>query len=107
MLGTNLSVYTAYHPKADELAVRMFQKMEDIIRRFCFYGMEYKYNEGYTHDWVTLLPPIQLAYSTGQNSTTGKSPSLMEKGWKPLLPVDHLKKNTLIIQTTAKDLNDM
>ncbi|MBW0485407.1 hypothetical protein O181_025122 [Austropuccinia psidii MF-1] len=85
----------------------MIQKMEDIIRRFCAYGMEYKDHEGNTHDGVTLLPTIQLAYNTSQNSTTGKSPSLVEKGWNPLLPVDHLKKNLLAIHPTAKDFHEM
>ncbi|MBW0471646.1 hypothetical protein O181_011361 [Austropuccinia psidii MF-1] len=42
-----------------------------------------------------------------QNSTTGKSPSLVEKGWNPLLPVDHLKKNLLSIQPTAIDFHEM
>ncbi|MBW0544579.1 hypothetical protein O181_084294 [Austropuccinia psidii MF-1] len=60
-----------------------------------------------THDWVTLLPEVPLAYNTTQNSTTGKSPSLVEKGWNPLLPVDHLKKNPLIIRPTAKDTHYM
>ncbi|MBW0585487.1 hypothetical protein O181_125202 [Austropuccinia psidii MF-1] len=69
--------------------------------------MEYKDHEGYTHDWVTLLPTVQLAYNTGQHSTTGKTPALVEKGWNPLLPVDHLKKNLLTIHPTAKDFHDM
>ncbi|MBW0566549.1 hypothetical protein O181_106264 [Austropuccinia psidii MF-1] len=47
-----------YHPQTDELAERMIQTMEDILRRFCAYGMEYKDHEGYTHDWVTLLPAV-------------------------------------------------
>ncbi|MBW0474249.1 hypothetical protein O181_013964 [Austropuccinia psidii MF-1] len=50
----------------------MIQTMEDIIRRFCAYGMDYKDNEGYTHDWVTLLPEVQLAYNTSQHYTTAK-----------------------------------
>ncbi|MBW0476680.1 hypothetical protein O181_016395 [Austropuccinia psidii MF-1] len=54
------------------LAERMIQEMEDIIRRFCAYGLESKDHEGYTHDWVTLLPEVQLAYNTRQNSTTVK-----------------------------------
>ncbi|MBW0505690.1 hypothetical protein O181_045405 [Austropuccinia psidii MF-1] len=103
MLGTKFAFSTAYHPQKDGSAVRMIQTMEDILRRFCAYGMEYKDNEGYTHDWVTLLPAVQLAYNTSQHSTTGKSPSLVEKGWNPLFPVDHLKKNLLTIQLTAKD----
>ncbi|MBW0514181.1 hypothetical protein O181_053896 [Austropuccinia psidii MF-1] len=71
--------------------------MDDILRRFCAYGMEYKEHERYTHDWVTLLPEVQPAYNTSQNSTTGKSPSLVEKGWNPLLCVDHFKKNLLTL----------
>ncbi|MBW0508710.1 hypothetical protein O181_048425 [Austropuccinia psidii MF-1] len=80
MLGTKLAFYTAYHPQINGLAERMIQTMEDILRRFCSYGMEYKDHEGYTNEWVTLLPEVQLAYNTSQNSTTGKSPSLVEKG---------------------------
>ncbi|MBW0471854.1 hypothetical protein O181_011569 [Austropuccinia psidii MF-1] len=69
--------------------------------------MEYKEHEGYTHDWVTIIPEVQLAYSTGQHSTTGKTPALVEKGWNPLLPVYHLKKSLLTIYPTAKDLHEM
>ncbi|MBW0574294.1 hypothetical protein O181_114009 [Austropuccinia psidii MF-1] len=50
MLGTKLAFSTAYHPQTDGLAGRMIQTMEDILRRFCAYGMEYKDHEGYTHD---------------------------------------------------------
>ncbi|MBW0578393.1 hypothetical protein O181_118108 [Austropuccinia psidii MF-1] len=39
MLGTKLSFSTAYHPQTDGLAERMLQTMEDILRRFCAYGM--------------------------------------------------------------------
>ncbi|MBW0460885.1 hypothetical protein O181_000600 [Austropuccinia psidii MF-1] len=83
MLGTKLAFSTAYHPQTDGLAERMIQTMEDILS-FCAYGMEYN-----------------------QHSTTGKSPSLVEKGWKHLLPVDHLKKDLLTIHPTAKDFHDM
>ncbi|MBW0550366.1 hypothetical protein O181_090081 [Austropuccinia psidii MF-1] len=85
----------------------MIQTMEDIIRRFCAYGMEYKDHERYTHDRVTLLPEVQLAYTPIQKSTTGKSPSPVENGWNPLLPVDHLKKTLLTIHPKAKDFHYM
>ncbi|MBW0549704.1 hypothetical protein O181_089419 [Austropuccinia psidii MF-1] len=85
----------------------MIQTVEDMIRRFCSLGMEYKDHEGYTHDWITLLPTVKLAYNTSQHSTTRKSPSLVEKGWNPLLPVDHLKKNLLAIHPKAKDFHYM
>ncbi|MBW0501062.1 hypothetical protein O181_040777 [Austropuccinia psidii MF-1] len=81
--------------------------MEEIVRIFCAYGMEYKDHEGYTHDWVTLLTAVQLSYNKSQNSTTGKTPALVEKGWNPLLPVDHLKKNLLTIHPKAKDFHEM
>ncbi|MBW0496620.1 hypothetical protein O181_036335 [Austropuccinia psidii MF-1] len=107
MLGTKLSFSTAYHLQTDGLAERMIQTMEDIIRRFCAYGMEYKDHEGYTHDWVSLKREVQLAYNTSRHSTTGKLPSLVEKWWNPLFPVDHLKKNLLTIHPTAKDFHYM
>ncbi|MBW0482513.1 hypothetical protein O181_022228 [Austropuccinia psidii MF-1] len=107
MLGRKLSFFTAYHPQTHGLAERMIQKMEDIIRTFCAYGMVYRDHERYTHDWVTLLPEGKLTYNTSQHSTTGSVPSLVEKGWNPLLPVDHLNKNLLTIHPTAKNFNDI
>ncbi|MBW0471511.1 hypothetical protein O181_011226 [Austropuccinia psidii MF-1] len=53
------------------------------------------------HEWVPLLPALQLADNTSQNSTTGKSPSLIEKLCNWLFPVDQLKKNLLAIHPTA------
>ncbi|MBW0501004.1 hypothetical protein O181_040719 [Austropuccinia psidii MF-1] len=105
MLGTKILFSTANNPQTDSLAKRMIHTMEDIIRRFCAYGMEYKENEGYTYDWVTLLPEVQLAYNTGKHSTTGKSPSLVEKGWNPLLPVDLQKK--IFLPSTQKPKTSM
>ncbi|MBW0524860.1 hypothetical protein O181_064575 [Austropuccinia psidii MF-1] len=107
MLGTKLDFSTVYDPQTDGLAERMIQTMEDILRRFCAYVMEYKDHEGYTHDWVTLLPAFQLAYNTGKHSPTGKTPALVEKGWNPQLPVNHLKKRLLTIHPTAKYFHDM
>ncbi|MBW0518722.1 hypothetical protein O181_058437 [Austropuccinia psidii MF-1] len=107
MLGTKLAFSTAFHPQTDGLDERMIQTMEDILRRFCAYCMEYKDHEGYTNDWVTLPPAVQLAYNTSQHSATGKTTALVEKGWNPLFPVDHLKKNLLTIHPTAKDFHEM
>ncbi|MBW0556356.1 hypothetical protein O181_096071 [Austropuccinia psidii MF-1] len=107
MLVIKLAFYTAHHPPTDGLAERMIQKMEEIIKRFCAYAMAYEDHEGYTHDWVTILSEVQLDYNTSQHSTTRKSPSLVEKGWKPLLTVIHLKRNLLNIHPTAKKFHYM
>ncbi|MBW0489951.1 hypothetical protein O181_029666 [Austropuccinia psidii MF-1] len=107
MIGTKLAFSTAYHPQTDGVAERMIQTMEDMLRWFCAYGMEYKDHEGYTHHWFTLITEVQLAYNTSQHSTTGKSPSLVEKVWNSLLPADHLTKNLLTIHPTAKDFQEI
>ncbi|MBW0493800.1 hypothetical protein O181_033515 [Austropuccinia psidii MF-1] len=50
LFGTKLSFSTAYHPKTDGLAEQMIEALEDIIRRFCSYGLEYKDSDELTHD---------------------------------------------------------
>ncbi|MBW0506913.1 hypothetical protein O181_046628 [Austropuccinia psidii MF-1] len=48
--GTKLLFSTAYHPQTDGLAERMIQTLEDMIWRFCAYGLELKDSDGFTHD---------------------------------------------------------
>ncbi|MBW0512893.1 hypothetical protein O181_052608 [Austropuccinia psidii MF-1] len=90
MLGTKLAFSTAYHPQTDGLAERMIQKMEEILRRFCAYGMEYKDHEGYTHEWVTLLPAVQLSYNTRKNSVEVKLTEEYSRK-HPVFPVSLVK----------------
>ncbi|MBW0576240.1 hypothetical protein O181_115955, partial [Austropuccinia psidii MF-1] len=101
LLGTKLSFSTAYHPQTDGLAERMIQTLEDMIRRFCAYGLEFKDSDGFTHDWCTLIPALELAYKTSIHASTGKTPAMLEKGWNPKLPVDTLKKDLVDIHPTA------
>ncbi|MBW0557412.1 hypothetical protein O181_097127 [Austropuccinia psidii MF-1] len=58
-----LSLSTAYHPQADCLAERMIQSLEDMVRRFCAYGLEFNDCYGFTHDWCMILPALELAYN--------------------------------------------
>ncbi|MBW0516505.1 hypothetical protein O181_056220 [Austropuccinia psidii MF-1] len=37
--GTKLSFSKAYHPQTDGLAERIIKTLEDMIRRFCAYGL--------------------------------------------------------------------
>ncbi|MBW0539600.1 hypothetical protein O181_079315 [Austropuccinia psidii MF-1] len=80
LFGTKLSFSAAYHPQSDGLAERMIQKLEDMIRIFGFYGLEFKDSDGFTHDWCTLIPALELAYKTSIHSSTFKTPAMLEKG---------------------------
>ncbi|MBW0588984.1 hypothetical protein O181_128699 [Austropuccinia psidii MF-1] len=104
LLGTKLSFSTEYHPQTDGLAERMIQTLEEIIRRFSAYGLELEYSDGFTHDWCTLIPELELAYKTSIHASTGKTPAMLEKGWNPKLPVDTLKEDIVDIHPTASSL---
>ncbi|MBW0575591.1 hypothetical protein O181_115306 [Austropuccinia psidii MF-1] len=99
--GTKLSFSTAYHPQTDGLAERIIQALEDMIRRFCAYGLEFKDSDGFTDYWFTLIPALELEYKTSVHSSTGKAPAMLEKGWNPRLPSDTLKKDLIYIHLTA------
>ncbi|MBW0572035.1 hypothetical protein O181_111750 [Austropuccinia psidii MF-1] len=107
LFGTKLSFSTAYHPQIDGLEERMIQTLEDIIRRFCAYGLEFKDSDGFTHDWCTLMPALEVAYKTSVHSPTGKTPALLENGWNPRHPADTLRKDLIDIHPTASSFNIM
>ncbi|MBW0591387.1 hypothetical protein O181_131102 [Austropuccinia psidii MF-1] len=72
-----------------------------MIKRFCAYGLEFKDSDGFTHDWCTLIPVLELAYKTSIHASTGKTPAMFEQGWNPKLPVNTLKKDLVNIHPTA------
>ncbi|MBW0553416.1 hypothetical protein O181_093131 [Austropuccinia psidii MF-1] len=80
LFGTNVSLSTAYHPQTDGLAEKMIQTLEEMIRRFCAYGLEFKDSDGFTHEWCTLIPAFKLAYKISVHSSTGQNPAMLEKG---------------------------
>ncbi|MBW0540689.1 hypothetical protein O181_080404 [Austropuccinia psidii MF-1] len=79
----------------------MIQTLEDMIRRFCAYGLEFKDSDSFTHDWCTLIPALELAYKTSVHSSTGQTPAMLEKGWNARLPADTLRKDFIKIHPTA------
>ncbi|MBW0557639.1 hypothetical protein O181_097354 [Austropuccinia psidii MF-1] len=107
LFGTKISFSTAYHPQTDGLAEGMIQTLEDMIRRFCAYGLEFKYSDGFTHDLCTLIPELELAYKTSVHSSTGQPPAMLEKGWNPRLPADTLRKELIRIHLTASSFKLM
>ncbi|MBW0553269.1 hypothetical protein O181_092984 [Austropuccinia psidii MF-1] len=107
LFGTRLSFSTAYHPQADGLAERMIQKLKDMVRQVCAYGFEFKDCDGFTYDWCTLLPALELGYKTPIHASTNKPPAILEKGWNPKLPQDSLRKDLVEIHPTACSFKEM
>ncbi|MBW0563607.1 hypothetical protein O181_103322 [Austropuccinia psidii MF-1] len=100
LFGKNLSFSTAYHPQTDGLAERMIQTLEDMVQRFCGYGLEFKDCDGFTHYWWTNLPVLELAYGTSIQASTNQTSAILE-GWNPKLPQDRLRKDLVEIHPTA------
>ncbi|MBW0549256.1 hypothetical protein O181_088971 [Austropuccinia psidii MF-1] len=105
--GTKLSFSTAYHLQTDGPAERMIQNLEDMIRRFCAYALEFKDYDGFTHDRCTLIPALELAYKTSIHSSTVKTQAMLEKHWNPRLPYDTLKKDLVDIHPKASSFKLM
>ncbi|MBW0579194.1 hypothetical protein O181_118909 [Austropuccinia psidii MF-1] len=79
LFGKKLSFSTAYHPQTDGLAERMIQALEEMVRRFCAYGLELKDCDLFTHYWCTLLPALELAYKKSIHASTNQTPAVLEK----------------------------
>ncbi|MBW0556385.1 hypothetical protein O181_096100 [Austropuccinia psidii MF-1] len=93
LFGTELSFSIAYHPQTDGCAERIIQTLEDMVGRFCAYGLEFKDCDEFTHDWCTLLSALELVYQTSIHPSTNPTPAVLEKGWNPRLPQDFLRKD--------------
>ncbi|MBW0514764.1 hypothetical protein O181_054479 [Austropuccinia psidii MF-1] len=85
----------------------MIQALEDMVRRFCAYGLKFKDCDGFTHDLCTLLPALELACKTSIHSSNNQTPSILEKGWNPKLPQDSLRKDLVEIHPTASSCKGM
>ncbi|MBW0517082.1 hypothetical protein O181_056797 [Austropuccinia psidii MF-1] len=107
-MDTAITIWNkAYHPQTDSLAERMIQTLEDIIRRFCAYGLELKHSDCFTHYLCTLIPALELVYKKSIHSSTGKTPTGLEKGWNPRLTHDTLKRDLVDIHPTARSFKIM
>ncbi|MBW0544494.1 hypothetical protein O181_084209 [Austropuccinia psidii MF-1] len=107
VFGTKLLFSKAYHPQTDGLAERMIQTLEDMVRRICAYGLEFNDCDGFTHDWCTLLPAMELAYKTSIHGSTNQTPAILEKGWNPKLPQESLRKELVEIHPKASSFKGM
>ncbi|MBW0489114.1 hypothetical protein O181_028829 [Austropuccinia psidii MF-1] len=78
-----------------------------MIRRFFAYELEFKDSGGFTHDWCTLIPALEMAYKTSVHSSTSRNLPMLEKGWNSILLEDTLTKYIMYIHPTASSFNIM
>ncbi|MBW0560554.1 hypothetical protein O181_100269, partial [Austropuccinia psidii MF-1] len=85
----------------------MIRTLEDMARRFCECGLEFKDFDGFTHYWCTLLTALELEYKTSIHASTKQTPAILAKGWNPKLPQDYLRKEFVEIHPTASSFKGM
>ncbi|MBW0468544.1 hypothetical protein O181_008259 [Austropuccinia psidii MF-1] len=78
----------------------MIQTLEYMIICFCANGLELKDSYGFTLNWCTLTPALELVYKTSIHASTVKTPAMLKGGWSPKVPVDPLKKDLVDIHLT-------
>jgi hypothetical protein len=69
--------------------------------------LDIKNKDGYTHDWVSLLPALEVAYNSSKHSTTKEAPYILERGWVPRLPKDNINNKLPNVHPTALDFKSM
>ncbi|MBW0464188.1 hypothetical protein O181_003903 [Austropuccinia psidii MF-1] len=84
---------------AMDTALLLFSR--DISHTALFENIvKFQDSDGFTHDWCTLIPALELAYKTSVHSSTGKTTAMLEKGWNPRLQADTLRKELIDIHPT-------
>lgn len=78
-----------------------------MLRRFCTFGLEFKNRDEYTHDWVSLLPALEIAYNSSKHSSSQEAPYVLERGWIPRMPTDTLNDQLPHVHPTALDFKKM
>ena len=79
LLGTKLSMSTAFHPQTDGQTERMNCTLEDMLRAYV----------GPLHnDWDLHLTAAEFAYNNSKQASTGFSPFFLNYGFHPRTPAD-------------------
>ncbi|MBW0502815.1 hypothetical protein O181_042530 [Austropuccinia psidii MF-1] len=64
-------------------------------------GLEFKDSDGFTHDWCTLIPALELEYNSSVHSSMGQTLAMLETGWNPRIPTYTLRKDLIDIHPTV------
>jgi hypothetical protein len=75
---TKQSLSTAYHPQTDGQTERVNRVLEDMLRNYVAASQD---------DWDDKLPAVEFAINNAEHDTTKMSPSMLNYGYSPWLPV--------------------
>ena len=76
LIGTKLSMSTAWHPETDGQTERAHRTLEDMVRSF----------NQHRKNWVDVLPALEFAYNNAEQASTKTSPFYLQTASNPHLP---------------------
>ena len=79
LVGTKLSLSTAFHPQSDGQTERMHRTLEDMLRSYVSVRHD---------DWDLHLAAAEFAYNNSRQASTGYSPFYLNYGFHPRTPAD-------------------
>ena len=84
LLGTKLSMSTAYHPQTDGQTERMNRTLEEMLRAYTTY---------HQNKWDEHLSAAEFAYNNSKQASTEMTPFELDIGQHPVTPLE-LANNT-------------
>ena len=79
LLGTRLSMSSAFHPESDGQTERVNRTLEQMLRMFVSPAQD---------DWDVLLPAVEFACNSAVHDSTGETPFVLNYGRQLPAPVD-------------------
>jgi hypothetical protein len=79
LLGSEVSLSTAYHPQSDGQSEREIQTLTTALR---------SYVNAMGNDWDDYLPALELAFNSKVQASTGAAPFTLVYGTEARLPID-------------------
>jgi hypothetical protein len=79
MMGTALTMSTAYHPQTDGQTERANRTLEEMIRGYVNWKQD---------DWDEYLSVLEIAYNNSVQASTGRTPFFLNSGQEIQLPID-------------------
>ncbi|XP_024172170.1 uncharacterized protein LOC112178219 [Rosa chinensis] len=77
LLGSELNIYSSYHPQTDGQTERFNGMLEEYLRHFVHANQQ---------NWAQLLDVAQFCFNSKKSSSTNKSAFEIVTGQQPLLP---------------------